>query len=92
MRRDIAKPLNARGFKADIGIKPASHGVVDDGLPLLLQLVRRFSSASHLHNYHFYCDQTEPDCCRAVFRLFDRTPDESNRGYHPLPVDLANRR
>ena len=37
MRRDIAKPLNARGFKADIGVKPASHGVVDDGLPLLLQ-------------------------------------------------------
>ena len=80
MPRHLAKPLNTGGLELHIGIKPTSHGAVDDGLPLLLQLVRRFSSASHLHNYHFYCDQTEPDCCRAVFRFFDRTPDESNYG------------
>ena len=86
MRRHIAKPLNTRGLEADIGIKPASHGMVNDGLPLFL------SSASHLHNFRFDCVQTVLDRCQAILSLFERMPNESNCGYHPLPVYLANRR
>ena len=37
MRRHIAEPLNTGGLELHIGIKPTSHGAVDDGLPLLLQ-------------------------------------------------------
>ncbi len=33
----IAKPFNTRRFEADIRIKPAGDGVVDDGLFLLVQ-------------------------------------------------------
>ena len=37
MRRHIAKPVDAGGFEADIGVEAARHGSVDDDLLLLVQ-------------------------------------------------------
>jgi hypothetical protein len=37
MLRYIAKPTDARGLETDVGIETASHGLMDDGLLLLVQ-------------------------------------------------------
>ncbi len=37
MLRDVAEPLDARGFEATVGVEAAGDGAVDDGLLLLLQ-------------------------------------------------------
>ena len=37
MLRNVAEPLDAGGLEADVGVKAAGDGLVDDGLPLLLQ-------------------------------------------------------
>ena len=37
MLRHVAEPLDAGGPEADVGVKAAGDGPVDDGLPLLLQ-------------------------------------------------------
>ena len=37
MLRHVAKPLDAGGLESDVGVEAAGDGLVDDGLPLLLQ-------------------------------------------------------
>ena len=37
MGRDVAEPLDAGGFEADVGVEAACDGAVDEGLPLFLQ-------------------------------------------------------
>ena len=37
MFRHVSKPLDARGLEADVGVKAAGDGPVNDGLLLLLQ-------------------------------------------------------
>jgi hypothetical protein len=37
MLRHVAEPLDAGGLEADVGVKAAGDGPVDDGLLLLLQ-------------------------------------------------------
>ena len=37
MLRNVAEPLDAGGFEADVGVEATGDGPVDDGLLLLLQ-------------------------------------------------------